>query len=216
MTERERRARPIASVHVDIARLIFEVSKVSSLSEDSAESMERLGRWTKRLVECLAIRNCDLHEYGAHLLTEVDEYRNAEKERKRGNISKESADSKDSTESAERQPRTDRSDSTDHTEEKNIVRLQFEEARKAYPGTKRGLDPEWANFQRKHRDHLAEIAPLLLPAILAERKHKSNLKASQKFCPEWANFQTWINQARWTQEFTQPASEAAAPPTKWL
>lgn len=120
-------ARPISSVHVDIARLVWEVSKVSALSEESTESLEKLGKWMKLLVECLATRNPDLHPYGAHLLAEVDEYRIAEKERKKG---KHSALSALSTESLESTPRTDRTDRADHKEDSLL-----------------GLDPSGKGFE---------------------------------------------------------------------
>jgi hypothetical protein len=84
-------ARPISSVHVDIARLTWEVSQVPD---------SELAGWTLRLVKCLATRNPLLHEYGAHLLEEVEEYRKADLERKKAHISKDSKDSVDSKEKA--------------------------------------------------------------------------------------------------------------------
>jgi hypothetical protein len=109
-------SRPIASVHMDIARFVLEVSKISG---DSAESTERLrGVWVTELMECLAMRDPSLHAYGAHLLTEVEAYRLAETERKNARIREKKNpriprkdwDSAESAESAESQPRTDRTD----------------------------------------------------------------------------------------------------------
>lgn len=77
----------------------------------------------------------------------------------------------------------------------------FDEARKAYPGTKRGLDHEFENFQKKHKDFKA-IVDLLLPAIEREDRHKKSLKAGGVFCPQWKHFQTWINNGCWTLEFS--------------
>lgn len=77
----------------------------------------------------------------------------------------------------------------------------FDVARKAYPGDRRGLDAEWANFKSKNQNY-AEPLLLLLPAVEKEIVHKAKLKATPgAFCPPWANFSTWINQKRWTQEF---------------
>lgn len=78
---------------------------------------------------------------------------------------------------------------------------EFESARKAYPGTKRGHDPEWTNFLKKHGREKRRIIPLLLPAIHRELAHKTGLKAAGAFCPEWKNFQTWINGEFWTTEY---------------
>jgi len=83
----------------------------------------------------------------------------------------------------------------------------FDLARKVYPGTKRGFEPEWANFKRKY-PRFRDIIPKLIPAIERETANKDALKAAKKFCPGWKNFQTWINQSCWTQEF--PAVEAAS------
>lgn len=76
------------------------------------------------------------------------------------------------------------------------LKAVFDEARRLYPGDKRGLDTEWANFRKKH-DDWREVVPALKPAIeilIASRERK--LKTNQ-FVPEWAMFQTWINQRRW-------------------
>lgn len=105
-------ARQIASVHLDIARFVLEVS---DFSEDSSESMEKLGRWTKRLARCLATRNPDQHEYGSFLLAEVEEYRKVDSARKKAKVS---ADSMERV-TIPRIPHTDqsRSEQTEQTEQ---------------------------------------------------------------------------------------------------
>ena len=75
----------------------------------------------------------------------------------------------------------------------------FENARQLYPGTKRGLETEFRDFQR-HKDWKL-AAPLLKSAIQREMDHKSSLQAAGKFCPGWKNFRTWIYQRCWEQEF---------------
>ena len=78
----------------------------------------------------------------------------------------------------------------------------FEKARKLYPSTKRGLDTEFANFTKKHKDW-REVLPLLLPAI------ENQIKCSR---PDkwWKHFQTWINQRCWEEEINNNPQEQAA------
>lgn len=74
--------RPIASVHIDIARFGFEVNEI----RDDAE----LGLWLRRLIKCLSLRDPSIHEYGSELLEEVEEYRNRDSRRKKAFIPKDS------------------------------------------------------------------------------------------------------------------------------
>lgn len=77
---------------------------------------------------------------------------------------------------------------------------KFEEARKNFPGSKRGLSTEWGEFNRKHKKRVAEILPLLLPAIESQRKYKDKLDKLKVFVPQWKNFKTWISQSSWEDE----------------
>lgn len=89
------------------------------------------------------------------------------------------------------------------------LKLKFDLARKAYPGTKRGLDVEYENFKKKYKQGYKDIIPLLLPAIknqIAWRNRRiierqTNLRV---FIPEWKNFVTWINTSSWTMELPEP------------
>lgn len=99
----------------------------------------------------------------------------------------------------------DQDQDKDQDQEKEQERVRtleadFDAARKAYPGQKNGLKREYQNFSRKAGKDASTIIPLLIPAIEAEKAHKAALRASGKFCPDWAHFQTWINQNRWEQE----------------
>jgi hypothetical protein len=193
-------ARPIASVHVDIARLTFEYSRVSA---DSTEELVRArAKWIDDLVACLALRNPMLSTYGAFLLTETEEYRRADSERKRGqngqSVSKESVDS---TESPLRSDRSDQTDLNPPPTPSGGLKSDFEKARKAWPGTRRGFSPEWENFQRKYARRAAEIVPLLLPAISRYRTHVERKAKADNKPPFWQNFKTWINQEGWTAEY---------------
>lgn len=93
--------------------------------------------------------------------------------------------------------------------EPDFFKNEFDKARKEYPGTKAGLNPEWANFSKKHPKEAVSIIPMMIHAIKREKAFKANLKAKGQFCPEWKNFRTWINGQHWTDEFPQekPKSE---------
>lgn len=80
---------------------------------------------------------------------------------------------------------------------------QFEEFRKAYPGTKRGFKAEFDNFKRKNPKTWREIIPLLAPAL--ERLiewHERSIAAGQ-FTPNYKNLATWLNQQCWTEELPE-------------
>lgn len=72
----------------------------------------------------------------------------------------------------------------------------FDEARKLYPGIKKGCETEFNNFKLKHKGHKA-ILPLLESTIKKQIEWRAN---SSGFIPEWKNFQTWINQRCWEDE----------------
>ncbi len=74
---------------------------------------------------------------------------------------------------------------------------QFEQARKLYPGTTRGLPTEFDNF-RKHKDW-KDILPLLIPAIEAQIAWRKSAKNGE-FREAWKHFRTWINQSWWEME----------------
>lgn len=80
---------------------------------------------------------------------------------------------------------------------------QFEEFRKIYPGSKRGLEVEFGDFQRKHKNW-REFVPLLMPAAIAQRERRRAAAAAGKFVPEWKNLKTWLNQSCWTEECGSP------------
>lgn len=73
----------------------------------------------------------------------------------------------------------------------------FEEARKLYPGTKRGRDTEFKDFCKKHKDWEL-VLPTMKNAIEAQIKWRAH--ASGDFRPAWKNFSTWINQRCWEDE----------------
>lgn len=83
--------------------------------------------------------------------------------------------------------------------EKNAIKDEFELFRKRYPGTKRGLDTEFENFKKKHKDY-KEVVSLLAPALEALITWREQKKMVGQFVPEYANLSTWINQRRWEVE----------------
>lgn len=89
---------------------------------------------------------------------------------------------------------TNKNDNND----KNNISGVFDEFRKQYPGTKRGLETELKHFLKNNKPN---IAARLLPALKREKQYKDNLMKSGKFCPQWKHLSTWINQKSWEQEF---------------
>ena len=86
--------------------------------------------------------------------------------------------------------------------------ITFERFRRAFGGNKRGLDSEFKNFVRKHKDWKAAL-PLLMPALEKERAWRQRCADIGAFCPEWAMLSTWINQRRWEQELAEPSAPVA-------
>jgi hypothetical protein len=83
----------------------------------------------------------------------------------------------------------------------------FDIARKLYPGTKRGLKTEFDNFKKKHKDW-REVVPQLEGIVQQQIDYKRSLVSAKKFCPEWKNFSTWVNNRWWEAEL--PAIETKA------
>jgi uncharacterized protein YdaU (DUF1376 family) len=99
----------------------------------------------------------------------------------------------------------------------NSYRDVFDEFRKAYPGMRRGLDTEFSDFQKKHKDW-REVA-IRLPAILDEQKRwRNEARQHLPFVPDWPHLKTWLYQRRWDDELNfnfheQIASQSIHPPT---
>ena len=84
-----------------------------------------------------------------------------------------------------------------------LPKFLFEEARKLYPGKKRGFPSEWDNFEKKYKRRLSEICPLLKPAIEAQIAHRDELARKKEFVSPWKHFKTWINGGWWTENVPQ-------------
>jgi hypothetical protein len=79
---------------------------------------------------------------------------------------------------------------------------QFDLARKKYGGSRRGLKTEFAYYCKCHKDWRAEL-PKLVAAIEKEWRVRAWLRASNRFCPPWKNFKTWIYNRCWEQEWPE-------------
>ncbi len=79
-------------------------------------------------------------------------------------------------------------------------KYQFEQARKLYPGKRRGFQPEWDDFVKKHRSRIDAICPLLKPAIEKQIEYRATTK---DWCPDWKHFKTWLRGSWWTEEIPQ-------------
>ena len=74
----------------------------------------------------------------------------------------------------------------------------FDIARKAWPGVKRGCETE-IKCLKKHKDWL-KVIPLLLPAIEEQIRRHRLKKQLNVFVPPWKHFQTWLNNRCWEEE----------------
>ena len=90
--------------------------------------------------------------------------------------------------------------------EKPKIETIFEDFRKKYSGTKRGFEIEFNLFKKTCKAYKlkpSEEVVKLLPAFLGEDELRMKTWRSNKFFPERATLQTWLRQARWTQEFSE-------------
>ncbi len=94
---------------------------------------------------------------------------------------------------------------------KNNITDIFDDFRKEYPGTKRGLKTELDNFLKKND---AEIVYQLKPALIREMEWRKEAEKGGEFIAPWKHLSTWINQKCWEQEFpTISTSDNYKPPT---
>ena len=189
--------RSVVSVHIDIAALVWATRGLNSDAEWAI--------WGRSFVEALATQSPEKNQFAAQLIGDVIEFREKEAERIRNlrNVQVQTVQDDVQTESKKESKKESKSVSKKEiTEEQSLFDFQasFDIARKAYPGVKAGLEPEFANFRKKHKAY-REIIPLLLPAIEREKAHKAALHAAGQFVPQWKNFKTWINNTCWTNEF---------------
>lgn len=75
----------------------------------------------------------------------------------------------------------------------------FEEFRKIYKGSKRGLKTEFDNFKKKHKDW-KEVLPTLKPLYEQQQAIKETARNSGCFVPVEKNLSTYLNQRCWEEE----------------
>lgn len=84
----------------------------------------------------------------------------------------------------------------------------FDKFRRTYRGTKRGLQTEFTNFKKKHKDW-REVLVILLPAYQAQQTKREQALRQGCFVPQEKNLQTYINQRCWeAEEHFEPDSRA--------
>ena len=91
-------------------------------------------------------------------------------------------------------------------EQTSQLEQDFEQFRKLYPGTKRGLKTEFENLKKKYPKTWRDIIPQLLPSVKRLLAHHEAAKAAGQFTPHFANLATWINNARWEEEYPDIAT----------
>ena len=80
-----------------------------------------------------------------------------------------------------------------------IIEL-FDQFRRAFPGTKRGLDAELGNLKKKYRNW-RELVPLFMPALEKALAWRQEMTDTGQFVPAWPYLRTWINDRRWENEY---------------
>ncbi len=86
--------------------------------------------------------------------------------------------------------------------------LMFDTFRKAYKGTKRGLQTEFTNFKKKHKDW-REVLSILLPSYQAQQTKREQALRQGCFVPQEKNLSTYINQRCWeAEEHFEPDSRS--------
>ncbi len=80
---------------------------------------------------------------------------------------------------------------------------EFETARQAYPGTKRGCETELKYFRKTHKDW-RQVISLLLPAIEKQKSYWQKEGTQTRFMP---HFKTWIYNRHWELELASETKE---------
>jgi hypothetical protein len=98
----------------------------------------------------------------------------------------------------------------DVIEEMSQEKILFEEFRKIYLGTKRGLDVEFANFCKKHKDW-REVLPYL--KVNYERQIEAKKSQRGSIDPRYEkHLQTYINKRSWEEEISYGSNTTTTQP----
>ena len=79
------------------------------------------------------------------------------------------------------------------------LKEEFDIFRKSYQGVKKGLDTEFNDFKKKHKDY-KEVIPDLLAILKCQVNQRETLKMNKQFVPEWKHLKTWLSQRCWEEE----------------
>lgn len=93
------------------------------------------------------------------------------------------------------------------------LKLEFDKFRCMFRGVgKRGLDVEWANFKKRHKNY-AEIVPRLVPLYSKYAEWRDYMTAKKEFVPTHKVFSTYINNSCWEEEYGDFVSLGDSEPT---
>lgn len=81
----------------------------------------------------------------------------------------------------------------------DILKDMFENFRKLYPGTKKGLKTEYDNFKKKHKDY-KDVVVKLDGCLKNQIEARKIIKSNDGFLPQWKMLATWINKRAWEEE----------------
>jgi len=101
---------------------------------------------------------------------------------------------------------TDNKPDNNKNKQKEFFLKSFDEFRKLYPGKKRGLNTEFENFTKKHKDWKA-VLPDLKSLLQCQINQRLVQEQAKQFVPLWKNLQTWINQRCWEEEENAPVQK---------
>jgi hypothetical protein len=147
----------------------------------------------KKLEELKMIKINSNNQYSVVTICNYDNYQQA----KNYKVTGKEQPSNNQVTGKEQPSNTDNNDNKDKNDNNN--KELFDNFRKKYPGTRRGLDVEYKEL-KKHSDYKTVIT-LLESALNKEIEHKLKLQSVGQFVPKWKNLKTWLNQRCWEQEF---------------
>lgn len=107
----------------------------------------------------------------------------------------------------QKEPPSSSSSSSTSIKEKDM--LVFDEFRKLYPGKKRGLETEFTNFTKKHKDW-REVLPTLKGLLEKQIDLRKRNDITKTFNPHWKNLATWLNGRFWEEDCGGEAKQTCA------
>ncbi len=148
-------------------------------------------KWTK-----LSICNYDTYQ---ELETQDDKQADKRDDKETTN-ERQSADKLPTTTKEGKERKKDKEREDNKKTSKKVFESAFDEFRKLYPGTKRGLETEFDHFTKKHSDWKEVVNDLkgIIECQINQRQVLANLP-STKFIPNWKNLSTWINNRCWEE-----------------